>query len=226
VASASDRAGRDRGGAYGPVMGQTGRQVVVLNGPAGVGKTTVGRRLAATARNGVCVHGDDLKRFVVAREPGSVEQGLTYVGGAALADVFLEAGYDLVVFEFVFERRMDVERFLGRLRSDAAVALLTLWAPLETVLARERGRPDRAPLGDRAAACWNAMATALPELGATVDARGSVEEVLAEALRQVAAGSRCDRSVSADVGRRAASVEGLRRDVRPAGGTDAPARGL
>ena len=45
--------------------------MVVLNGPPAVGKTTVGRRLAATARNGVCVHGDDLKRFVVATEPGS-----------------------------------------------------------------------------------------------------------------------------------------------------------
>jgi MoxR-like ATPase len=49
-----------------------GRDVVLLNGPAGVGKTTVGRRLAASARNGVCVHGDDLRRFVVTREPDAV----------------------------------------------------------------------------------------------------------------------------------------------------------
>jgi ABC-type transport system involved in cytochrome c biogenesis ATPase subunit len=71
------RLARDsRCAAYGRGMGQ----VVVLNGPAGVGKTTVGRRLAGTARNGACVHGDDLKRFVVAREPGTVEQGLSYVG--------------------------------------------------------------------------------------------------------------------------------------------------
>lgn len=162
----------------------------MLNGPAGVGKTTVGRRLAATVRNGACVHGDHLKRFVVAREPGSVQQGLGYVGGAALADVFLEAGYDLVVFEFVFERRLHVERFLGRLRSDVAVELLTLWAPLETVVARELGRPDRAPLGDRVAVCWNAMAAELPELGVVVDARGTVEEVVAEALRQMGRESR------------------------------------
>jgi chloramphenicol 3-O-phosphotransferase len=140
-----------------------GRHVVLLNGPAGVGKTTVGRRLAATARNGVCVHGDDLKRFVVTREPGAVEQGLSYVGGAALTDVFLRAGYDLVVFEFVFERRIHVDRFLASLRTDAAVHLVTLWAPWETVATRELGRPERARRGDRVAACWNAMAA--PDAG-------------------------------------------------------------
>ena len=183
-----------RSEAYGLVVIRAGamadQQVVVLNGPAGVGKTTVGRRLAATARNGVCVHGDDLRRFVVAREPGSVEQGLSYVGGAALADVFVDAGYELVVFEFVFERRLHVERFLRRLRSDVAVVLVTLWAPLETVVARERGRPGRAPLGDRVAACWNTMAANLPELGTPVDARGPVEEVLGEVRRQMERGRR------------------------------------
>jgi 2-phosphoglycerate kinase len=47
--------------------------VVLLNGPAGAGKTTVGRKLAAGARNGVCVHGDDLKGFVVSRDLATVE---------------------------------------------------------------------------------------------------------------------------------------------------------
>jgi chloramphenicol 3-O-phosphotransferase len=164
-------------------------EVVVLNGPAGVGKTTVGRELAATADNGACVHGDDLKRFVVAREPGTVEQGLSYVAGAAVTDVFLAAGYDLVVFDFVFERRADVERYLMRLRSEAAVHLFTLWAPLETVAMRERARPDRAGLGARAVHCWHAMAPSLTELGAVVDARGAVDEVVAAARRQIAAGT-------------------------------------
>jgi chloramphenicol 3-O-phosphotransferase len=164
-------------------------EVVVLNGPAGVGKTTVGRALAATAGNGACVHGDDFKRFVVAREPGTVEQGLSYVAGAAVTDVFLAAGYDLVVFDFVFERRADVDRYLMRLRAEAVVHLLTLWAPLETVAMRERTRPERARLGARAVRCWQAMALSLTELGAVVDARGAVDEVLAGARRQIAAGT-------------------------------------
>ncbi len=129
-------------------------RVVLLNGPAGIGKTTIGRRLAATARNGVCVHGDELKRFVVSREPGSVDQGLGYVGGAALADVFLEAGYELVVFEFIFSQYQHVERFLHAMRSDVPVHLLTLWAPLAIVVEREMCRPQRERLGSRVTECW------------------------------------------------------------------------
>jgi chloramphenicol 3-O-phosphotransferase len=166
-----------------------GDRVVLLNGPAGVGKTTLGRRLAATARNGVCIHGDDLKRFVVAREAGTVEQGLSYVGGAALADVFLDAGYDLVVVEFIFARREHVERFRRALRSDVAVDLVTLWAPLATVAEREVARPNRDRLDGRLAECWHELAAHLGELGAVIDARGSVEQVLAVATRRIEDGA-------------------------------------
>ncbi len=96
-------------------VGQAANQVVLLNGPAGVEKTIVGRRLAATVRNGVCVHGDDLKHFVVARDPEPIQTGLSYVGGASLADVFLGAGYDLVVSAFIFPRARHVERFPSEL---------------------------------------------------------------------------------------------------------------
>jgi chloramphenicol 3-O-phosphotransferase len=157
--------------------------VVLLNGPAGVGKTTVGPRLAGTARNSVCVHGDDLKHFVVNRDPGMVQSGLSYVGGAALADVYLDAGYELVVFEFIFTRRRHVERFLRALRSDVPVHLLTLWAPLATVRAREAVRPGRERLGARVAECWHEMSAHLNELGVVVDAVQPVGEVL-QAVRQ------------------------------------------
>src|SRR4051794_9471356 len=118
--------------------------VVLVNGPAGVGKTTVGRRLAATARNGICIHGDDLRAFIVVRDPRAVGRGLSYAGGAALADVFLDAGYELVVFDFVFPSGRQVARFHEALRTPAPVHLLTLWAPLTTVTAREAARPRRA----------------------------------------------------------------------------------
>lgn len=88
----------------------TAPRIPLLNGPAGVGKTTVGQRLAGAVPNGVCIHGDDLKNFVVSRQDGTVASGLSYVGGAALAEVYLGAGFDLVVFEFVFEKPEHVTR--------------------------------------------------------------------------------------------------------------------
>ena len=58
-------------------------RLILLNGPAGVGKTTVGRLLAGLVPNGACIHGDSLKDFVVSRVEGAVGGGLGYVNGAA-----------------------------------------------------------------------------------------------------------------------------------------------
>ena len=167
---------------------QVPQRVVLLNGPAGIGKTTAGRRLAATARNGICVHGDDLKHFVVSRDPNAVQRGLSYVGGAALADVFLDGGYDLVVFEFIFTRRRHVERFLRALSSDVPVHLLTLWAPLATVAARESVRPNRARLGNRVAECWHELAVHRDELDVLIDALQPVDEIVRTAQQAVQGG--------------------------------------
>src|SRR4051812_29558361 len=144
--------------------------VVLVNGPAGVGKTTVGRRLAATARNGVCIHGDELKGFIVARDPRAVARGLSYAGGAALADVFLDAGYELVVFEFVFPSGRHVGRFQDALRTPTPLHLLTLWAPLTTVTAREATRPHREPLGSLVTQSWRELFANLAGLGGGGDA--------------------------------------------------------
>jgi len=159
------------------------RQVVLLNGPAGVGKSTVGRRLAATARNGVCIHGDDVRRMVVTHEGGTVRQSLPYAGGAALADVFLDAGYELVVFEFVFPQPRDVERFRRGLRASVPAPLVTLWAPLGVTLARDRARPAQGRLGDAAVtASWAELEAHLAELGPVVDADAPVAQVVERVL--------------------------------------------
>jgi len=155
------------------------RQVVLLNGPAAVGKSTIGRRVAATARNGVCIAGDDLARMIVTREPGTVRQSLTYVGAAALADVFLGAGYELVVVDAAFPQPRHVERFRRELRSRAAVALVTLWAPLAVTLARDRSRPPDARAGDTAVtASWAELEAHLAELGPVVDADAPAVQVV------------------------------------------------
>jgi predicted kinase len=142
---------------------------VILNGPPGVGKTTVGRLLAARVRNGVCIEGDALAGFIVTRDPEAVSTGMGYENGATLAANFVRAGYDMVVFEYCFEEPAHVRRFLDAYDGAAPVALFTLWAPLAVVRERESGRAGRPPLGERVAACHAAMERRLDELGEIVD---------------------------------------------------------
>ena len=144
-------------------------RVILLNGPPGVGKTTVARMLAARASNGACIHGDSLKHFVVSRVDGAVRGGLSYVNGATVAGNFIHAGYDLVVFEFIFEQPSHVDSFVSAFRAPTPVHLFTLWAPLETVLARERSRSNREPLKDRVIACHETMTQNLAMLGVRIE---------------------------------------------------------
>ncbi len=142
----------------------TQQNLIILNGPAGVGKTTIGRALAATAANGVCIHGDDLSHFIVSRD-SRVQGSLGYKNAATVAANFLDGGYELVIVEYVFEEPRHVQRFLDWATADVPRHLFTLWAPLETVLERERHRPNRAPLGDRVEQCHNTMQRHLADLG-------------------------------------------------------------
>jgi len=160
-------------------MSERQPRVVVLNGPAGVGKTTVGRLLAGRAANGVCIHGDALADFIVSRRDGSVRLGLGYEGGALLASNYVGAGYDLVVFEYCFERVAHIERFLATYTGTAPVSVFTLWAALEVVAVREQHRLGRRRLGDRVQECYETMRANLSELGMIIENDGDPADVAA-----------------------------------------------
>jgi chloramphenicol 3-O-phosphotransferase len=157
------------------------QRVVVLNGPAGVGKTTTARALAGGVDSGACIHGDDLRDFIVTRREGSVRGGLGYRNGATIATNFIDAGYDLVVFEYVFESPGALEQFATAYAGGAPVHLYTLWAPLEVIRRRERARAGRRPLGKRLEECYRAIDGHLYELGQVIhtDSR-TVDDVVAE----------------------------------------------
>jgi hypothetical protein len=169
------------------------RRVVLLNGPAGVGKTTVGRRLAERAVNGVCIEGDSLKKFIVSRDQHR-PRGLAFRAAAALTEVYLDAGFELVLFDFVFEGEHHLEPFRRSLGANTAVQLVTLWAPLSVVTAREAVRPGRARLGARVAECWNSMQHNLDALGTIVQADGPVDGVVLEVERAISDSSHAEPS--------------------------------
>lgn len=153
------------------------QQVIVINGPAGVGKTTTSRKLAANSTNGICIDGDALRTFLVTRGPER-PNGLTYVGAAALTGVYLDAGFERIVFDYVFERPEMLDRYRFALAGSPHVHVFTLWAPLHVVAGRERARAGRDRLGTRVGECWRSIEPHLDHLGRTIDADQSVDQVL------------------------------------------------
>ena len=151
-------------------MQRQGRpRVVILNGPPAVGKTTVGRALAALVPNGVCVHGDDLRRFIVTRVDGEVELGLGYKNGATISANFVDAGYELVVFEYVFEHPRHVTAFLSHCSADADLYLFTLWASRSALSSRDAARRTEERQAAAPRTAYDSIKRNLPQLGRRVD---------------------------------------------------------
>lgn len=164
----------------GSVVVAVDQLVVLINGPAGIGKSSVAPRVAARAANGACIAGDALRRFIVNRAaPVAVDLGLAYIGAAALTDVFLDAGYELVVVDFVFEHPRHISRYTEALSSRVPVLAVTLWAPLDVVQRRHAQRRRDAQRSGSAESSWHAIAPHLDDLGTVIDATGTVEQTLA-----------------------------------------------
>lgn len=152
--------------------------VVVLNGPAGVGKTTICKHLAEVFPGTVAISGDAVREF----SPGDARDWLgprsTYRASASLISSYLEMGARRVLFDYIFETRDAFKTFCALLPERTPVHLFTIWAPLETVAAREAQRPNRERLGDRLIRTYEVIQRNLEHLGEVIQNTGSIEEVI------------------------------------------------
>lgn len=140
-------------------------KLLVVNGPAGVGKTTVAALLADANSGSAHVRGDDLKGFVVSKSD-EARAGVTYRNGALVCSELLDSGYSFVVFDFVFNSGNHVRDFWGVVRPAVSfdAHFVTLWASEESLAARRRNRIEDARYLTLMGASRQAMSRQLAEL--------------------------------------------------------------
>ncbi|WP_143348453.1 AAA family ATPase [Ensifer adhaerens] len=172
-------------------------QVVIINGPAGVGKSTVSRILASRWDGAINISGDALRHFAPENVREHLGAGSTYRAGAALVASYVEMGARRVLFDYVFERPESITLFQGQLPLNLSVHVFTLWAPLETVVQREANREGRSRMGDAVVATFEAIQPNLHALGRvianTVGAEETAQIILEELLGSVSSDDGTDR---------------------------------
>ncbi|MDQ0324541.1 dephospho-CoA kinase [Rhodopseudomonas julia] len=161
--------------------------ILLINGPAGVGKTTVTGLLAQARPGTIAISGDALRSFAPDDVATFLGPGSTYRAGAALATAYLAMGASQVLFDYIFQTAENVQKFKKHVPQGTRVHLFTIWAPIETVLEREATREGRNRLGARVVETYRAIERNLSHLGKVVENTGTPEMAVTTILRHVAA---------------------------------------
>lgn len=162
-------------------------QVIIINGPAGVGKSTICRVLSELSPGTIAISGDALRHFAPRDVRDHLGPGSTYRAGAALATAYLDMGATRIVFDYIFDSPEKLALFRSGLPAWVATHCFTLWAPLERVIEREARRDGRERLGDAVVTTFRALERNLHALGHVI-ANTETPEATARDIMQMVHG--------------------------------------
>lgn len=143
--------------------------IAIVNGAPGVGKSTTAQLLAKSYRNSVWVRGDDIKHWIVNRDSEDLARGLTYINGGVCCQNYAKAGYEFIVFDYVFTKKIHVEQFMENSGMREYCFLFTLISPLQIIKQREALRSNRQPLGEAVDIAYNEIIKNKADLGSFID---------------------------------------------------------
>lgn len=125
-------------------------KLYILTGPAGVGKSTISRKIAERLEKSVLLEGDDFYHHVVGGYVQAWKEGnhLDIFWKVCIDTIknYLNAGYD-VVFNYIIGNSKYLE--LKEIFKDIEFEFVVLLVNEETILKRDKERPEDSQMKDR-----------------------------------------------------------------------------
>ncbi len=117
--------------------------LIIINGPSGVGKTTVARMLHQEMPHAFLLDMDGQRRHMSGyREFADESRALSYAVGHSIVRTCLERGHDVILDRLMLTSE-NIDPFCGVAKEyGAAVHEFILWAPKESCLARAEERQE------------------------------------------------------------------------------------
>ena len=125
-------------------------KLYLITGPAGVGKSTISRKVAETLEKSVLIEGDEIYNFFVGGrikpwfENAPID--LFWNNCIYLIKSYLENGYD-VVFNYII--KPDMFKKLETIFKDYNINFKVLLTDKETIVKRDKERPIDCQMGER-----------------------------------------------------------------------------
>ena len=130
----------------------------IITGPAGVGKSTISKRIAETKRKSVLIEGDDIYHQVIGGyiKAWKEENHLQIFWKVCLniIKIYLEEGYD-VVFNYIINLE-DLDKIKKELK-EYEIKFIVLLADENTLLLRDKERTEEHQMKERCITLLNSF---------------------------------------------------------------------